>query len=408
MDIKITAPKKVEGQIVLPQSKSIVNRLLMIQALKGEVLIEPKSPCCDDCFLMRVALTSDADYVNVDNAGTAMRFLTAFYAVREGRIVTIDCSDRMKQRPIKQLVDALNCLGAEIQYLEKDGFPPLKIVGRELHSGSVSLTETKSSQYVSALMMIAPVIGGLTIHLAQKMPSMSYVMMTAALMRQMGAKVEVHSGSVVVNNGYGRMNDTIAELDWSAASYWLGIAALSHDCEVVLDGLSLPSIQGDSEIAGYSDMIGCDVVNDETSIKLRGKKIATSHYLVTLNLMDTPDIAQTLVVVCCLKNLRFVFTGLRSLRIKETDRIEALKTEMKKLGFVVKDIDSTLYWAGDTTQPEQEPCIDTYGDHRMAMAFALSALRFKNVTIRSAEVVSKSYPSFWEDLESVGFKIERK
>ena len=412
MQIKTFAPKYVKGKVILPSSKSLSNRVLVINALSGNRGMLPENVSdCDDTRVMIKWLDGCDETVDVGAAGTAMRFSTALLAVSEGyRVIT--GSERMKQRPIALLVDALRGLGAEIEYVGNEGYPPLCIKGNPtMKGGCVSLSGGVSSQYISALLMIAPMMEeGLTLTLTGDVVSRPYIDMTIGLMRDFGAKVMWMDDNVVrVEPRVYSKRDFFVESDWSACSYWYEMVALG-DGDVLLPGLFKDSFQGDSRVAELFSMLG--VATEYVEGEGMG---ACVHIYRTgdvcgrldLDLVEQPDLAQTLVVCCCMMGVPFRFTGLQSLKIKETDRINALRTEMRKLGYVVgEDNDSVLYWNGERCEADTEPVIDTYDDHRMAMAFAPCALKLGEIRINDPHVVSKSYPGYWEDLRSVGFVCE--
>ncbi len=408
MNCRITAPARIVGEISLPASKSISNRVLLIDALcptRGHLRNLAQ---CDDTDALRDALASScATEVNVGAAGTAMRFLTAYFATREGRSVLIDGSARMRQRPIKVLVDALRRLGADIQYAGAEGFPPLKIQGKRIHGGELIVSGSVSSQYISALLLIAPVIGGLRLMIEGEMMSRPYIEMTVALMARYGVEAVWNGNVIDVPAGAYHAIDFTVEADWSAASYWWAMQAIMPQSRITLKGLEAQSLQGDSRIAELMAQMGVTGNWCGQYLDLRSNGGAGFCCSTFADLSGTPDIAQTLVVMLCVMGRPFRLTGLRTLRIKETDRLEALRTELLKLGYAVKvEGDDAISWHCQTVQPEANPHISTYHDHRMAMAFAPAAIRFPGLVIDDAQVVSKSYPEFWEHLRAVGFKIE--
>lgn len=412
MQIKAFAPKYVKGKVILPSSKSLSNRVLVINTLSGSRGVLPENVSdCDDTRVMIKWLGGCDETVDVGAAGTAMRFSTALLAVSEGcRVIT--GSERMKQRPIGLLVDALRELGAEIEYVGIEGYPPLCIKGNStMKGGCVSLSGGVSSQYISALLMIAPMMEeGLTLTLTGDVVSRPYIDMTIGLMRDFGAKVMWVDNNVVrVEARVYSKRDYFVESDWSACSYWYEMVAMG-DGDVLLPGLFKDSCQGDSKVAELFSMLGV------TTEYVDGEGMGACVHIyrtgdvcgrLDLDLVEQPDLAQTLVVCCCMMGVPFRFTGLQSLKIKETDRINALRTEMRKLGYVVgEENDSVLYWNGERCEADAEPVIDTYDDHRMAMAFAPCALKLGEIRINDPHVVSKSYPGYWEDLRSVGFVCE--
>lgn len=405
MKYRITAPALLKASVKLPASKSICNRALILNALSYSPYDIQNLSDCDDTEVMVKALNSNERDFDIKAAGTAMRFLTAFLSKVVGEW-TITGTERMKNRPIKILVDALNALGAKVEYMEKEGYPPLRIFGSALQGGEISLAGGVSSQYISALLMIAPLMeNGLTLHLEGNIISMPYINLTLQLMAQYGVKAEWNGSTIKVRpQEYNPIPFTV-ESDWSAASYWYAMMALSRNAEIELLGLFKNSLQGDSAGAKLFAQLGVGTTFTERGVLLRrnGNSIKKLNY----NFVNEPDLAQTFVVACVLMNTPFRFTGLQSLKIKETDRIEALKTELRKLGYLLTDSnDSILEWNGERCEPEEHPVIATYEDHRMAMAFAPAALvRPEGIEIADPEVVSKSYPHFWEDLKAAGYSI---
>ena len=408
MNYRIIAPRRIEGEIDLPASKSISNRVLLLNALCATPGRLSNLAQCDDTDAVLSALAQpDASEVNIGAAGTAMRFLTAYFATREGREVVIDGTERMRQRPIGVLVDALRQLGADIEYVEAEGYPPLKIIGTRLHGGALTVSGSVSSQYITAILLIAPVIGGITLTIEGEIMSRPYIDMTLALMARYGVKAEWRENVIHVPAGEYTALDFTVEADWSAASYWWAMQAIVPQSRISLKGLEPQSLQGDSHIAELMSQMGVTGNWCGRYLDLRSNGGVGCCCSTFADLSATPDIAQTLVVMLCLMGRPFRITGLRTLRIKETDRLEALRTELRKLGYVVKvEGDDAISWHLETTAAEASPHICTYHDHRMAMAFAPAAIRFPGLIIDDAQVVSKSYPLFWEHLRQAGFKIE--
>ena len=406
MQIKVTAPAKIHTTIQLPSSKSISNRALIINALGNGTHYPENLSDCDDTRVMIRALNDDKETIDIMAAGTAMRFLTAYLSVTPGtRIIT--GTERMQQRPIQVLVNALRELGADIEYVANDGFPPLRITGRELRKDTISLPGNVSSQYISALLMIAPVLtNGLTIRLTGDIISRPYINLTLQLMNDFGVRAEwTDDHRLKVEPQAYHSTPFYVESDWSAASYWYQIVALSKEAEVTLPGLFKDSYQGDSQVAGIFRSLGVETIyKDKTVIlKKNGKSVERLDY----DFINQPDLAQTFVVTCALLNIPFRFSGLQSLKIKETDRMAALITEMRKLGYILHETDgSVLSWEGERCTTEEHPAIDTYEDHRMAMAFAPTCLALPEILINNPQVVSKSYPRYWEDLRQAGFIIK--
>lgn len=408
MNYRIIAPRRIEGEIDLPASKSISNRVLLLNALCATPGRLSNLAQCDDTDAVLSALAQpDASEVNIGAAGTAMRFLTAYFATREGREVVIDGTERMRQRPIRVLVDALRQLGADIEYVKAEGYPPLKITGTRLHGGALTVSGSVSSQYITAILLIAPVIGGITLTIEGEIMSRPYIDMTLALMARYGVKAEWRDNVIHVPAGEYTALDFTVEADWSAASYWWAMQAIVPQSRITLKGLEPQSLQGDSRIAELMSQMGVTGNWCGRYLDLRSNGGVGCCCSTFADLSGTPDIAQTLVVMLCLMGRPFRITGLRTLRIKETDRLEALRIELRKLGYVVKvEGDDAISWHFETTAAEASPHISTYHDHRMAMAFAPAAIRFPGLIIDDAQVVSKSYPLFWEHLRQAGFKIE--
>lgn len=412
--MKVYPPKRLDAMVALPASKSICNRALVIGALAGEGSRVGNVAHCDDSDVVVRAVRALADgdgdgrVIDVMAAGTAMRFLTAFLAAASRGEHVITGTERMKQRPIAVLVDALRALGADVVYVGKNGFPPLRIVGRALEGGVVSLPGNVSSQYISALLMIGPMMEkGLELKLSGGIISRPYIDMTIGIMRDFGARVEWRGDdTLVVEHGGYVPASYVVESDWSAASYWYEIMALCGDADarVVLSGLRQRSLQGDRGIADVFALLGVATEYVDGAVILT--KCDAKLSALDLDMADMPDLAQTLVVTCCMMGLPFHITGLQTLKIKETDRIVALQTELAKLGFMIESKhDSELIWTGARSEPSWVP-VDTYDDHRMAMAFAPATIKLGGIAINNPEVVSKSYPEYWEHLAAVGFGVE--
>ncbi len=393
-----------QSSITVTGSKSESNRLLLLQALYPEIEIENLSNS-DDSRVMLNALNSKENFIDIHHAGTAMRFLTAFFATQEGREVILSGSARMKERPIKVLVDALSHLGADISYLETAGCPPLKIMGKTITENRVSLKANVSSQYISALMLIAPKLkNGLELTLEGEITSIPYINMTLELLNQKGIETSFENNIIKIKHQSSIINpESLIESDWSSASYFYSIVALSGiGTEILLSSYKQNSLQGDSVLADIYESFGVKTTFHENSIAI--EKVNDSHQdHINFQLNNSPDIAQTIAVTCFGLGMGCHLTGLHTLKIKETDRLLALKTELEKLGATVDVTNDSL-----TLKPchtiKSDIAITTYNDHRMAMAFAPLALKTA-LKIEDAMVVSKSYPTFWEDLKSLGFKI---
>lgn len=403
-------PKLIDA--ALPESKSIENRLLIMKALAGVPFAASNPGECDDTAVLRRALTCDCRDCRIDigAAGTAMRFLTAYFAAKPDARITLDGSPRMRRRPIRILVDALRSCGADIDYGADEGFPPLHIAGKPLRSKlPLDVQGDISSQYISALMMIAPCMEtGLAIRLSGAVVSTPYIEMTAALMRKFGARVNINTNEIRVDGTGYKPADIDSEKDWSAASYWYELKSLLPESEIRLHGLRADSVQGDKRIEEIFRLFGVDTVFDNDGATLKTGNFPRVKSF-SLDLAKQPDLAQTIAVAACLNGIPYRLTGLSTLKIKETDRIEALKSQLLKLGFIVEsDADCSLSWDGERISPENVPEIETFDDHRMAMAFAPAALRFPKIKICNPEVVAKSYPSFWQELSKAGFKMEEE
>lgn len=404
----LTAPAMLQARVALPASKSISNRALILHALSGGVQRPVNLSDCDDTEVMIRALEHDSTEIDIHAAGTAMRFLTAYLSTRSGsRLLT--GSARMKQRPIRLLVDALRALGADIRYAGSEGFPPLLIQGKALPGSEITLAGSVSSQYISALLMIGPTLPcGLTLHLTGDLISVPYINLTLSLMAHYGAEARwTDERTIRVEPGSYRDVPFTVESDWSAASYWYEMVALwQQEVNPCIDllGLFPRSSQGDSRGAELFAKLGVHTAFTDEGVRLT--RLGTPVARLVENLVDIPDLAQTFVVTCCLMGIPFRFSGLQSLRIKETDRISALQQELHKLGYVIQDEhDSILSWNGERCPEEEHPVIATYDDHRMAMAFAPAVFRIPELAIAHPEVVSKSYPSYWQHLVAAGFTI---
>lgn len=406
MDIKVTAPQIVRGDIGLPYSKSISNRVLLLNKLSKSKVVPENIAICDDSEMMRNALSTLNGEVNTGAAGTATRFSLAYLSMTPGEY-QLTGSERMKQRPIKILVDSLRKIGAEIEYAEREGYLPLNVKGKELEGGEVELSGSVSSQYISALLMIAPYTRkGVKLTLTGNIISLPYIKMTLSLMSLYGVETRMVGNQIDVPTGKYNPLSYRVEADWSAASYWYGFVALANDADIVLEGLDNVSIQGDSKVVSLFTPLGVATEYNDGYVVLRKCNMVKKTYEVDLT--DTPDLAQTIVVVAAMKGVPFKISGLQSLRIKETDRIAALVKEMRKLGYVLDDSEEgTLKWTGERCSPEENIEIDTYDDHRMAMSFSIASYLYPGIKIKSSEVVTKSYPKFWEDLSKVGFSIEQ-
>ena len=395
----------LEGRVILPASKSISNRVQIISALSYNFEPIKNISDCDDSKAMQNILNSNTNTFDVGHAGTTMRFLTAYLSKIVGEWI-LTGSPRMKERPIGVLVDALNSIGAQITYLEKEGYPPLKIFGSNLTGEKVELKGNTSSQYITALLLIAPTLEkGLRIKLNGKIVSRSYIEMTLNIMEEFGVRSEFKGQEIFVGNQtYQRIPYTI-EGDWSGASYWFSFMALADKGKLYLEGLKRHSFQGDSGLLPVFEKLGVKAQFSKRGLFI--EKMATDCKKLKFDFNQMPDLAQTFAVCACLKDIPFHFTGLETLKIKETDRIYALITELSKLGYVLTEpAEGELAWSGERETEDKKIVIETYHDHRMAMAFAPIALVRPEIEIDSPDVVKKSYPNFWDQLKELGFEVK--
>lgn len=390
----------IYGRVNLPASKSISNRVLIINSLANSDLPIENLADCDDTKSMLSVLNSDGNCFDIGHAGTAMRFLTAFLSRIIGKWV-LTGSERMKQRPIQVLVDALNGLGARIEYMEQTGFPPLRIYGSRLRGGEIKIPASVSSQYISALMMIAPYMEkGLTIHLIGKVVSGTYLDMTARIMKAFGAEVTNTGTSIRIGVKPYEPVSYRVESDWSAASYFYEILAIADKGEIRMNNLYQDSLQGDAGQIAVWKKLGIVTCFEENEVILTKGRPEVSE--LCYDFVGMPDLVQSFAVACCMMNIPFDFYGVETLRIKETDRIKALTEELAKLGYILEtEGDNRLFWKGKKVPAQQHPEILTYHDHRMAMAFAPAMLKHPGMVIVDKEVVTKSFPRFWEELKSL-------
>lgn len=397
-----------KSQIAITGSKSETNRLLLLKALYHNLELTNMSNS-DDSEVMTKALQTNQTVIDIHHAGTAMRFLTAFFATQHGREVVLTGSSRMQERPIRILVEALRQLGADIQYEKEEGFPPIRIKGKKLILSEVTLKADVSSQYISALLLIAPGLeNGLNLLLEGELTSVPYIRMTLSLLQEMGVETTFDGNRISVNPKpeLPEPKSITVESDWSSASYFYSIVAMAPlGTEITLSSYKENSFQGDSDLVAIYRHFGVESVFSENTVLLR-KITTTDRETFTFDLQNTPDIAQTIAVTCFGLHKGCHLTGLHTLKIKETDRLVALYNELKKLGATLTVTDNSL-----TLEPSQrinpDITIATYQDHRMAMAFAPLALQTALV-ISEAEVVSKSYPGFWNDMQKIGLQIVQK
>lgn len=406
MKYQLSAKKDIiKANINLPASKSISNRALIINALSYNPYPIQNLSDSDDTVVLAKALFSNQSKFDIGHAGTAMRFLTAFLAKIVGEW-EITGSERMQQRPITILVDALIKLGAKIEYLKSDGCPPLKIFGSHLSGQTLELDGSISSQYISALLLIAPTIkNGLTLKLNGNITSQSYIKLTLELMAQFGIQYSWENNEITVPEQKYFPMDFTCEADWTGASYWYQILSLANSGEVLLENLKLNSLQGDANISVWFEQFGVFSSQQEKGV-LISKKDNIQPKKLALDFIENPDIAQTMACLCVAKNIPFHFTGLKTLKIKETDRIAALQNELKKLGAqLIEPENGELEWNGILAEKEENPLIETYHDHRMALAFSPLVLSGISMQVNNPLVVTKSYPGFWNDLRKIGFDI---
>jgi 3-phosphoshikimate 1-carboxyvinyltransferase len=401
-----SASLQEQSKISITGSKSETNRLLLLQALFPNISLANTSNS-DDSEVMQKALKGSEEIVDIHHAGTAMRFLTAYFAVNEGREVVLTGSQRMTERPIKVLVEALQQLGAQITYEKEEGYPPIRIKGQKITNNKVTIPANVSSQYISALLLIAPQLeNGIELTLVGEITSVPYIKMTLALLNEIGVETNFEGNKITVqpNTQHPTHQTLTVESDWSSASYFFSIVALSEiGTEVTLSSYKRNSLQGDSALVEIYKNLGVETVFENNNIVLRKSSICNQESL-DCNLNSSPDIAQTIVVTCLGLGIGCHLTGLHTLKIKETDRLEALRIELTKLGANISVTNDSLT-LGATTHVNSNIKIATYNDHRMAMAFAPLALKVP-ILIENAEVVSKSYPDFWEDLKRIGFNFE--
>ena len=406
MNLEISnSQENLSANINITGSKSESNRLLILQALFPNLKISNLSNS-DDTHYLQKALKSEGELIDIHHAGTAMRFLTAYFATLEGREVVLTGSKRMKERPVKLLVDALKTMGADISYEKNEGYPPIRIKGKKITAKTVSLEANISSQYISALMLVAPSLpNGLEINLQGEITSTPYIKMTLELLQRAGVRGVFEGNTIKIEPAKQLKDQSLAvESDWSSASYYYSLAAISESAELKLSTYRETSLQGDSCLSNIYKQFGVSTKFEDNHIIL-SKKPGTKPKHIKENLQNSPDIAQTIAVTCLALEVPCYLTGLHTLKIKETDRLEALKAEIEKFGSQVEITQDSLELF-PKKDFEENVSVATYNDHRMAMAFAPLGLKvpFK---IEDAEVVSKSYPGFWEDFEKLNFKLKK-
>ena len=399
--------KTIATKLVITGSKSETNRLLLLQALYPQLTIENASNS-DDSIAMTKALESNDELKDIHHAGTAMRFLTAYFATKKDSSIILTGSKRMQERPIGLLVDAMNSLGASITYDQKEGYPPLRINGKQLDGGEVSLPANISSQYISALLLIAPKLTkGLVIHLEGEITSLPYIKMSLALLERIGISTTFDGTSIRVPYQADIVpQQQIVESDWSSASYWFSSLALCQEGELTLSSYRKDSLQGDRVLLDIYQKLGVESYFGEEGLQLKKVKGFVLPSRLELDLVEAPDIAQTIAVSCYGLGVECILTGLHTLKIKETDRLLALEKELGKLGATITVTHDSLHLS-PVQNFQKGQTIDTYHDHRMAMAFAPLGLKIP-LEVNDADVVTKSYPSFWEDMQHAGFQIVEK
>ena len=394
----------LHSSIQITGSKSETNRLLLLQALYPTITLANTSNS-DDSEVMQKALKGNQEIVDIHHAGTAMRFLTAYFAVNEGREVILTGSQRMTERPIKVLVEALQQLGAQISYEKEEGYPPIRVKGQKITANKVTIPANVSSQYISALLLVAPKLeNGIELTLEGEITSIPYIKMTLALLNEIGIETHFTGNTIIVKplTTSPKPQTLTVESDWSSASYFFSLVALSNEASISLSSYKQSSLQGDSALVKIYEQMGVKTHFDENKMTLV-KQPNFKFERLNLDLNNTPDIAQTIVVTSLGLGIGCHLTGLHTLKIKETDRLEALRIELTKLGAKISVTNDSLTLEA-THHINSNVKIATYNDHRMAMAFAPLALKVP-IEIENAEVVSKSYPDFWEDLRSLGFEI---
>ena len=390
--------EEIGNPISLPTSKSIVNRLLIIEAITGKKILDQKDISCGDTRVLAEALSSPTTRKYIEQSGTAMRFLTAFLSIRKGEEFVLEGDERMSARPVGALVDALRRLGADIEYLQHEDYLPIKIRGGSLHGGTIEIDGSQSSQYVSALMLIAPTLeGGLRI-IIRKPSSLPYILLTADVMRQMGVCVEMTGSTISIPQSEYRPKKISVEADFSAAVFWYALFIVSPRQTMELRNLTTESRQPDSRIVTIAHDFGVTTHCSDSSLILGKESVRHIPKRVEYDLRHTPDIMPVLTVMCCMLGVEFVLSGLANLRIKESDRIGAMVEELAKCRYMLQATDDTVRWHPHLQTEITKPVIiDTHSDHRIAMAFALLREQ-RDITILSPEVVEKSYPNFWHDL----------
>lgn len=394
--------------IDLPTSKSISNRALILNALLNNKFVINELSLADDTQLMLDVLLNERNEVDIENAGTCMRFLTAFFASKQNKNINLIGSERMKQRPIKSLVDALIKLGADINYLEKPNYPPLKINGKKLMGNSIDIDASESSQFISALMLIAPFVqNGLSLNLLGNIASFDYVKMTAKIMNQIGLSVILVDNTITIKEYTDEqiISNITIEKDWSGAAFWYLIVAINPMQSITLKGLSKNSIQGDHITFKIFEKLGIISIETTDVIVIKNDNIVIDN--VKFDLLNAIDLAPALCVTCAALNVNATISGLQNLKIKESNRLSAIVNELNKFGYdVTNSSDEIIIKQTVDIDYNKSISIKTYNDHRMAMAFTPLAILFNQLKIDDPTVVSKSYPHFFNELEKVGIALK--
>lgn len=404
--IQVSHPTgKLTGSIQLAGSKSISNRVLIIQALCDEAFDIAHISTSDDTTILQALISSGEEILDAHHAGTTFRFLTAFLALKTDKAVVLTGSSRMQERPVGPLVTALNSLGANIEYLHQPGFPPLKISPfGESRGNEISIPGNISSQFISALLLVAPSLPhGLRLNIEGALVSAPYVTMTRSLMLYFGVKTEVVGHTILVKPQKYKGRDIVIEGDWSSAAYFYALAALSASAEISIDYVRRESLQSDKAIIDLAERFGVETKDTKTGIKLSKKPVVLPTHL-RYNFLECPDLAQTIMVLCGVLGVKCDFTGLQTLRIKETDRLAAMQTELSKIGIKISLGKDSYHTLGSVDISDNIVNFDTYQDHRMALSLATLGM-LKPVIIKNPEVVSKSFPSFWRQLKKLGFDL---
>lgn len=409
--VKIIAPAILTNTTInTGGSKSISNRMLLIrEVLSADIELVNLSRSEDTQLLLKalqLVHTNELNTIDVHHAGTDMRFLTALLSVTEGTKI-ITGSERMKQRPIGELVNTLKTLGAEITYLKKENYPPLQITGKTIGGGAIEIDSSVSSQFISALLLVAPKFkNGIELRLKGETVSMPYIEMTVRLLKRFGVDIEFQDKTITVKPRSIKQEakqNFVIESDWSSASYWYSLVSLSENLEIKLDNLFENSLQADSVLPELYKELGAETTFNNNKVILRKTELKTKEF--NYDFTNCPDIAQTIAITCLGHGIKANLSGLKTLKVKETDRILALKTEIEKFGAKCATTESSLAFDGSNADFINEITIATYNDHRMAMSFAPLCLKTKSISIENKEVVNKSYPEFWKDLSKVGIIV---